>query len=500
MIDNVEYVDEFFNIHKVSDILGQGGQGRVSRTYDPDIAVKLVIKNEEPITEEKELNAINRNYSKIRMIPLPNDIHLSRPVAILKNAAGYVMQLMSDMRPFTDFWHWDKYIEKIIERNSIPDWLNGMPQKSAAKMIHYIETGGLRRRLIGLYKCASVLSRLHAAGLVYGDISFNNIYLSNNISSNEVWLIDADNLSFEKECSDSTIHTPEFGAPEILQGVDGIRPRTDCHAFAVLAFKLITMEHPFIGPYIINGVEEDDWANEDASSGESLEEKALKGLIPWIDDKDDKINSSTNGIPRHLLLTEELMSLFQETFGPGRTNFWRRPTIYHWPESLARAADLTVNCPNCKMGYYWNQSEDQTCPYCQASIPASICVKVYSWAGPGSLLDNPDWIFIREYEGDNHNIELPNRLFYPFSFVDDDKAVIELMLSESKITVKPLTTEGAEFSIAVNKNNADFKEFISLIELHKEAYKSGIWLYVKNDKYNFSKLANISFLGRVYEN
>ena len=35
--------------------------------------------------------------------------------------------------------------------------------------------------------------------------------------------------------------------PEVVQGRDQSRPRTDCWAFAVMTFKLLALCHPFIG-------------------------------------------------------------------------------------------------------------------------------------------------------------------------------------------------------------------------------------------------------------
>ena len=76
----------------------------------------------------------------------------------------------------------------------IPKWLAAIPDKDVALLLfHYADTGSTRRRLFALSKCASILARLHSAGLVYGDISPNNVFVGDG-DSREVWLIDADNL------------------------------------------------------------------------------------------------------------------------------------------------------------------------------------------------------------------------------------------------------------------------------------------------------------------
>ena len=74
------------------------------------------------------------HYSKrlknLQRIPIPEDINLSIPIAILKNKVGYVMQLLSDMIPFSDFWINGKFAESI-KTEDIPDWLSQMPEEEA---------------------------------------------------------------------------------------------------------------------------------------------------------------------------------------------------------------------------------------------------------------------------------------------------------------------------------------------------------------------------------
>ena len=72
------------------------------------------------------------------------------PVAILTEYAGYVMRLMEDMVAFT-----------VLEEG---------PET-------YPLTGGHRYRLEMLSKCASILANIHSKGMVYCDISPNNIFV-----------------------------------------------------------------------------------------------------------------------------------------------------------------------------------------------------------------------------------------------------------------------------------------------------------------------------------
>ncbi len=104
---------------------------------------------------------------------------MSLPLAILRDEPGYVMRLLADVEPFDalDCQDFDTYIA----------------------------TGSTRRRLYVLYRCAAVLARLHAAGIVYVDLSTNNVLLGSG-ETPEVWLIDTDNLRVESDEGADGVH------------------------------------------------------------------------------------------------------------------------------------------------------------------------------------------------------------------------------------------------------------------------------------------------------
>ena len=61
---------------------------------------------------------------------------------------------------------------------------------------------------------------LHNGLLNYFDNS-ENVFISNNPDSKQVWLIDPDNLRFYRLNSKSGVYTPKYGAPELVQGKSG---------------------------------------------------------------------------------------------------------------------------------------------------------------------------------------------------------------------------------------------------------------------------------------
>jgi DNA-binding helix-hairpin-helix protein with protein kinase domain len=260
--------------------------------------------------------------------------------------------------------------------------------------------------------------------LVYGDISPNNVFLGDG-KSREVWLIDADNLRFERSEGGNAVYTPHYGAPEIVQGREQSRPRTDCWAFAVMAFGTLALCHPFIGKKVLEpDSDAGGWDAEPAADGvpADLDEQAYAGYLPFIDDDDDDTNAAVSGLPRELVTTTGLRRLFQETFGVGRTQPHRRPLMLFWTIELARAFDQTLVCPECKMSYFADDYEK--CPYCDTSRPAFARAKTNRWK-----------VLI---PADAKEFVLPHRIFNAFSFEHYDDPECEAVLDFASKTAIPV--------------------------------------------------------------
>jgi serine/threonine protein kinase len=327
-------LDEYGNRHERVEELARAGQGVVYTTTDKDLAVKQpLVAGTDNLDDSKDYATI---FQRVRTLPIPPRIALSLPLSILRDEPGYVMRLLSGMVPLGEL------DTKDFDR--------------------YSKTGSVKRRLYGLYKTAAILARLHSAGIVYGDVSGNNILMGEGMAA-EVWLIDADNLRYEAAAG-GAIFTPGLGAPEVVRGEDVGRPRSDCWAFAVLAFKVLTMGHPFIGKRVLEPDDAAGWDAEPAANGAPTDpdEQARAGYLPWIYDEDDDSNAAVAGIPPQLVLTRELMALFQETFGPGRLEPHRRPTMPLWARALARAFDSSLVCKKCFRSYFTPSFTE--CPYC----------------------------------------------------------------------------------------------------------------------------------------
>ncbi|AHV95633.1 protein kinase domain-containing protein [Paenibacillus sabinae] len=471
-MESRQWIDEHNHIHINDERLGAGGQGVVYRTLDPNIALKLVTdQNGNPVTNRDACERYRKKFKQVQLLPLPQGIRVALPSALLKGYAGYVMTLLTEMVPFSHFWLGEKAARRI-RAEDIPAWLDEMPEEQAKHLMHYANTGGLKRRLTALARCADVLSRLHVAGLVYGDISPNNVFLSSDPSSSEVWLIDADNLRYDPDPRGSSVYTPGYGAPEVMQERDRTRFRSDCHAFAVLAFRMLTFNHPFLGDYVKGG----DWADDEGDPSGTREERAYAGLIPWIYEADDDSNRTEDGLPAELVLTEPLVALFDETFGAGRTQFWRRPSIFHWPEALAAAADETIECSACRMSWYMDKHGSR-CPYCDTAAPPHLAVRVYSWDGGAIDEGSPEWTYFSRLPSVDDQLALPERLFKPFDGEHGFRTAVTLTMDERSIVLKAEDPGSLELYVAFpNERGEQFQRIHSSVQLPADVRRTGFWL------------------------
>lgn len=414
--------DEYGNLHYLADELARGGQGVVFRTRDADLAIKQPLDaSGQP---DKNVNLRDR-FQNIRILPLPSRIPVSQPLAILRDTPGYVMRLLNGMKPFSHF-ELDGRTKKALEegQTALPQWLTGVPDKEMGlRLLHYASTGSTRRRLYALAKCASILARLHSAGLVYGDISVNNVFIGDG-SRPDVWLIDADNLRFELASGGVSVYTPGYGAPEVVRGTDRSRPRSDCWAFAVLAFKTLALCHPFLGKKVLEPAAEAGWDAEptEEEAPSDPDEQAYAGYLPFIDDDDDDSNQGVGGLSRELVTTPGLRRLFQETFGAGRTEPHCRPPMFFWALELARAYDRSLDCPECGMSYFADSCD--RCPYCRSGRPAFVRASTPR----GEVL----------IPGGGSEFPLPHRLFYPFSLEHNDAAEFEAVPDFTAKCVSPV--------------------------------------------------------------
>ena len=338
--------------HKVGRLLGEGGQGAVYEIEGGRCAVKILSSRASSNTW-----SLSNQLHFLRQLSL-DGIPIAKPIAVLKLPdVGYIMNLLSGMEPISEL------ITPAKSCISLRDW--------------YLKTGGLKRRLRICAKAADAIASLNARGLCYGDVSAANIFLSKSLASEEVCLIDADNLRFESTATNQPIYTPGFGAPEIVTGQGVNTTLSDAHAIAVLAFKTLSIVHPLIGDSVENGDPE-------------IEEKAFAGQLPWIDHPTDNSNRSSRGLSRETTLSPGLKKLAETTFNEGLQSVIQRPTSRQWADAIDLASRNCVLCSGCKNSFYVNL---KNCPWCGIEVSKFIAVSFITWdpemnQGRGDFLRN----------------------------------------------------------------------------------------------------------------
>ena len=453
-----KYIDEYGNTHYIKSELGRGGQGVVYSTKDGDVVIKEAFKNNKLITDEKEIKQFHNKVKSIKFKPIPFDIEIARPIALLKNKAGYVMKMLDNMNPLTNLFP-NLVSIKELENIKIPDFLKSLNDERLQKIFsYYFNTGSLRKRLEVLLKIAVTLYRLHLRGLVYFDISYNNIFYNDD----GIYFIDIDNLKYNSSIKrKDSIQTEDFEVPEVANGIEPNSFYSDIYSFGILAYYLLTIQHPFKGNALEN-ISDESW---DEEENDEWENSINIWDLPWIEDSNDDSNRSKSGLRGKLTISEELDMLFHILFEKGKINKYKRPALNLWIKALSDALYQTIECPNCKATYYDKYFDK--CPYCKNNKPNRIIIDSYIYKD-GVKLEKGSFYFVKEI---SDKILLPEFLFKEFGL-------------ETFATIK-FSNKRVEFYFDFDKEEIYFNKESKIFRPRKkigiDKLEKGIYIIVKSD-------------------
>ena len=198
-----------------SELLGEGGEARVYRLGE--LALKLF----HPPTDAKGRRGLGAKVEKLKRFPLglPAAVMAPRGLALDRDGevVGYVMGLVANAQSFG--------------------------RLSSRKVRDGAMTAS---RVVALFKhLHATLSRLHAMGVVVGDLNDGNVLFSGD----EAVLIDADSMQFG--AFPCLLGHERFLDPR-LYGVDlaqapRFTPGSDWYAYSVMLFSSLLCVHPFGG-------------------------------------------------------------------------------------------------------------------------------------------------------------------------------------------------------------------------------------------------------------
>jgi serine/threonine protein kinase len=447
-MDNDFFIDQYLNLHKFKKKLAEGGQGRVIFTENEEILIKIALMKGEEISDVDQILKYHDKIQQVRRLPLPHNLNLVKPLAVLKNRAGYVLKFLGEMQP----------ILGLKEKNDV-DVSQAHTSPVTSKIYHefgkagyqtyqqLVNTGGLRRRLILLSKLSSILARIHSHGLVYGDISHNNIFISKEMNHHEVWLIDADNICFSNQKT-PCVYTPMYASLELQSQTSGIHIKSDDFALAVLIYEFLTHTTPWINHLQFNG---------EYFDGSPKPQKDIQSL--WVDDPTNQ-DIPLDGLNRKYVMNDQLKRLFSIAFNDGYSNKYLRPCASLWAIELAKAADMTINCKHCQTSWLIEQSSE--CPFCHEKIDEYLRVDAYLAQQTPTHL----WSFCHEL---SNQIELPERLLKPFQMQSHFNPVLELTINHQNMNIQKNELYASQFELQylVEKKDRFFSKMVKLCTVYQ---------------------------------
>ncbi len=435
-------IDRDNKVHTLAKTIGAGGQGKVIQTTVPSIAIKLTIdpNTQKEIDDPDSVYAYQEQIEKIKALPIPHDIAITIPIVVLENSMGYVMDMLPDMCSWKEAFMLQRYVTPSSEWPAFyQDLLDSEDLTCLNLWVAYTKTGSAKQRFLCLYHVAVLLQELHGRGILFGDLSDNNVYINKQTLSN-IWLIDADNLRFDRKKlpKGTGVYTPGFGAPELFWEPTAVHIESDCHAFAVLAFQTLTDTHPFLDGPVITEYDGNDWENPTIPD---IDQTVNAGDIPWIGDLQNLENNYTGLLERDNILSSDLHELFDKTFTDGRLEPWKRPSIFHWSKSLLKAHDRHVLCGTCHMSF--DVVKHQICCWCDAPAPSHLRISSFFTVdnSPSETINHaPKWIFIhKDARPESSTCLLPLRILEPFSATTANESVIQIKCNQDSLRLQKKT-------------------------------------------------------------
>jgi serine/threonine protein kinase len=433
-----EVLDERGNRYILKGRLGEGGQGIVCETNYENTLVKICRRPKSDRAQWME-------HIRWLMLQDLDGLNIARPVArITKPQPGYVMELMDGLES----------MQILVDATEVA--------LEDGDVKEYLIQGGVRRRLQLLAKLSRTLANLHGRGMAFGDLSPANFFISKDTRYSELWLIDCDNICVNQRPSfdineefvgkAGSLYTPFYGAPEIIRGDAMISSLTDGWSFAVIAYRLLTALHPFIGDMVEDGEPE-------------LEEAALAGKLPWVDHPVDQRNKSSHGLPRDSVLLNPLKDLFERCFNAGRDAPEQRPSMDEWAEHLEHCCEHLVNCQACNASYFYQPVGGRlACDFCDEPPKPGSIIFLRHYLHDPSILDIEDtkssdcYIDTGLRQVVNSGAKVTIKSSPPGSgFYNNAKSLYDISLSENGFSINP--APGISLNIKVgNAKSQVFKQ------------------------------------------
>lgn len=219
------------------------------------------------------------------------------------------------------------------------------------------------------FELAHSYQQLHAKGLCYRDINFENLMF--DPANGDIRVCDNDNVDVNG-AQGAINGTPIFMAPEIVRGEAMPTTKTDLYSLAVLLFYMFVVHHP------LEGKKESEIHCLDAPA-----RARLYGSNPvFIYDPKDDSNRPVRGMHDNAIsfwkiYPKFLRDLFTKAFTSGiRDPDNGRVVEHEWRSAMIQLRDSIIYCPHCQAeNFYDSDAIKQSggkpipCWHCTADVP-----------------------------------------------------------------------------------------------------------------------------------
>jgi serine/threonine protein kinase len=349
--------------YTLGEKIGGGTEGAVFDVLGlPQYVIKLL--NDTRMRETEKIDVENRLKWIKDTIGNSEELKhkLAIPKALIDDDLGYIMVKANEHNKL------ESYLKYPEDEQEFTDLLNNYQLKKRYQIAAFM---------------FNALEQIHISGLIFTDLSPNNIMVHNN--KNNLVFIDTDNMRRKGDPYSGVLGTDGYMAPEIYKFFDSnikekginknaipknfrISVDSDIFSATIIAFQLITLNHPFIGDAIEKGTAEE-------------ETNARHCMTDYILHKNNsnerKENPFVGCFNDNVIVTNDVSELFYRCFVDGKDNPKLRPTAKEFDDAFNMAMDQIVKCPYCNQENLFFEEKDNKCWVCDKQIPDIFILKIF---------------------------------------------------------------------------------------------------------------------------
>lgn len=248
----------------------------------------------------------------------------------------------------------DKFLwpMELVLANDVPGFGYVMPYreprfKSITDLMRQRVNPSFRALATAGFELAHCYQQLHAKGLCYRDINFENVTFDPD--DGDIRVCDNDNVDVNG-AEGAISGTPSFMAPEIVRGECMPSTKTDLYSLAVLLFYMFMVHHP------LEGKKESEIRCLDAPARAKLYGSEPVFIYDPADDSNRPVKGlQDNAIAYWAVYPRFLRDLFTRAFTIGiKDPDNGRVVEQEWRSAMIQLRDSIIYCPKCQAQNFYD--------------------------------------------------------------------------------------------------------------------------------------------------